>query len=1157
MINLGCLAVPPLCVSGVNIGGPSTLLHPHCDTVTHSRVPPLTFGALLTADAELPETEVIVDSIADEEDDEQVGHSWRPTPLVGCNVTDGSFSSRRSPLRDPTAFYDRVTLGNVTIEHSNVDSVDEKSFHDAFVPSMADTRCNSSIKINFMEDDAIEDAKWYSNVILHNWMFNRRLVSAKQRSCPGRHHFGAPAQTRLPRVDEVDEDEYDRDCASLASGVPNTKLDVIKDSTGVFTDQLATVTAHQGHVKQCRSVPVTGSSNMGSVESLVVQDDKSEESADRHESSRANSAADIPSQSVWTDSENIYFKGSPDVAPRSDEQNIPHSDEFSCQFTVNVAARSENSAELSDAANVSDNTTLSTGNLKTSQPSGPVQSSRGLQKLERTTISSSNLTVKSKPKFSAPSVNNGSRISSKCSSIKPNPKVNSDKSGIVSNLKSTQKRIHEQKDAIVDGRTQQTNSKMRSIKPVSVRANVSDAKNCVSSKSSNSKMKLSDPPLNRKQSSASHVETSQLDLKTRKNSVVSLKSNLSKKSQLGSSDTVSSTQSLHSRTSKVPSTKSVKPVLVKSGSTTKLPKTKSQAIVSTTEKSRRPASSKESLHNKLQRSSEITKKGSGSCASTPNKSKKIGCAEGKSSISSSRESIIQSISDVSVLNKSKRDNSKKGVETSSQCGRLLSRGSTSDDCCEKEGGSLYSGSSTGRDSPEYFVDCPEHASACVVASTHAADAHALANAVSRTQCSSVETPASSSSSSLPNRDLIAPTHSHGYVTAHLSRPSSATSGAVSSSSSTCLSGVTSSITYTSPISPPTTRYSTEQTPIASTSSSLSFEVEHEKTSLTSLPASDISSATSSQRASLSLGDIKSLDQAFSEIQRLQVELASTQCRLTEQRILDQCWQERMQSLSDRLAESHARANSADALVAQWRTRVSNADRQVATLSHTIQQLRSQLMETNQARTQLQQELERSLAAQKTLLQQVQDTECESRELHEFMMLEKNALIEALREAEAEKKGVLSVANVKDDLIKDKETRCSHLLGLAESRAVEIINLKNETRQLHQQLEEKSAVSNSSAHQLASIQKVVQQLMAKVEETTFRPTRLASNGDNGHVRLGLDVGNRDGRDSPEGEEGCGSLASSGLNDTQSYHLLLDQLATLDKIVTSMSTARTPL
>jgi hypothetical protein len=48
-----------------------------------------------------------------------------------------------------------------------------------------------------------------------------------------------------------------------------------------------------------------------------------------------------------------------------------------------------------------------------------------------------------------------------------------------------------------------------------------------------------------------------------------------------------------------------------------------------------------------------------------------------------------------------------------------------------------------------------------------------------------------------------------------------------------------------------------------------------------------------------------------------------------------------------------------------------------------------------------QDLERSLAAQKTLLQQQQETEAESLELQEFLQAEKLTLGDALRDAEAE------------------------------------------------------------------------------------------------------------------------------------------------------------
>ncbi len=48
---------------------------------------------------------------------------------------------------------------------------------------------------------------------------------------------------------------------------------------------------------------------------------------------------------------------------------------------------------------------------------------------------------------------------------------------------------------------------------------------------------------------------------------------------------------------------------------------------------------------------------------------------------------------------------------------------------------------------------------------------------------------------------------------------------------------------------------------------------------------------------------------------------------------------------------------------------------------------------------LQQDLEKSVAAQKTLLQQLHETEAESKELQDFLQSEKNTLQDALREAE--------------------------------------------------------------------------------------------------------------------------------------------------------------
>merc|ERR1719270_2036560 len=65
------------------------------------------------------------------------------------------------------------------------------------------------------------------------------------------------------------------------------------------------------------------------------------------------------------------------------------------------------------------------------------------------------------------------------------------------------------------------------------------------------------------------------------------------------------------------------------------------------------------------------------------------------------------------------------------------------------------------------------------------------------------------------------------------------------------------------------------------------------------------------------------------------------------------------------------------------------------------QLKDRLGQAEHVITGQKRELERSLAAQKTLIQQLQESEAEARELQEFLAAEKSTLQEALREGESE------------------------------------------------------------------------------------------------------------------------------------------------------------
>lgn len=82
---------------------------------------------------------------------------------------------------------------------------------------------------------------------------------------------------------------------------------------------------------------------------------------------------------------------------------------------------------------------------------------------------------------------------------------------------------------------------------------------------------------------------------------------------------------------------------------------------------------------------------------------------------------------------------------------------------------------------------------------------------------------------------------------------------------------------------------------------------------------------------------------------------------------------------------------------------------------------------------LQRDLDKSFAAQKILLQQQQELQEEGIELKEFMQAEKNALSEALRDAENEVKRYKLILIQKDKEVENKQEECKHLVRISEQR----------------------------------------------------------------------------------------------------------------------------
>ena len=91
------------------------------------------------------------------------------------------------------------------------------------------------------------------------------------------------------------------------------------------------------------------------------------------------------------------------------------------------------------------------------------------------------------------------------------------------------------------------------------------------------------------------------------------------------------------------------------------------------------------------------------------------------------------------------------------------------------------------------------------------------------------------------------------------------------------------------------------------------------------------------------------------------------------------------------------------------------------------------------------ELERSVAAQKMLLQQVQEQEAEAGELQDFLQAGKATLQEALKEAETEVQRLNAGLSTKEDATKEMEEQAGLLVRRAEQAKQEALSARAETQ----------------------------------------------------------------------------------------------------------------
>jgi len=100
------------------------------------------------------------------------------------------------------------------------------------------------------------------------------------------------------------------------------------------------------------------------------------------------------------------------------------------------------------------------------------------------------------------------------------------------------------------------------------------------------------------------------------------------------------------------------------------------------------------------------------------------------------------------------------------------------------------------------------------------------------------------------------------------------------------------------------------------------------------------------------------------------------------------------------------------------------------------------------------ELDRSLAAQKMLLQQLQETEAEARELQDFLQAEKTTLGEALRDSEVEVRRLNEELEAREVIVRQLEEQAGHLVRRSEVRnqelgaaRAELVGMKERAREM--------------------------------------------------------------------------------------------------------------
>ncbi|KAK3872751.1 hypothetical protein Pcinc_022186 [Petrolisthes cinctipes] len=198
--------------------------------------------------------------------------------------------------------------------------------------------------------------------------------------------------------------------------------------------------------------------------------------------------------------------------------------------------------------------------------------------------------------------------------------------------------------------------------------------------------------------------------------------------------------------------------------------------------------------------------------------------------------------------------------------------------------------------------------------------------------------------------------------------------------------------------------------------------------------------------------------------RLQTEHARARARLEEMEGVKEKLEKMKASLEDERAEKEEVQGELDLTsqrVKDMLVSMEGVEHEFNSRGDSLMELESQLHQSADIHIQMQdklnkyeeytikvkRDLDKSLAAQKILLQQVQDLENEGREIADFMSEEKNALSECLREAELELVRLRKECEQLSARLKEKDEEARHMVRLAEERKQKCMKVESEMKSI--------------------------------------------------------------------------------------------------------------